>query len=109
MKRKKGLLSQDQDTIHAENGCAEMRDFCIAALMFLTGHRIEARIHACVAIARFPTQFIIRTWKALGLWSHASQALMMHLVGKGVISTWAWVLAIIGLTTEACTHTPIPA
>ena len=30
-------LSHDQDTIHAENGCAEMCDFCLAALMFLTG------------------------------------------------------------------------
>ncbi len=31
----------------------------------------------------------------LGLWLRASQALMLHLVGKCTISTWAWVLAII--------------
>ena len=48
-------------------------------------------------ITHFPTQCIIRTWKALSLQPHASEALMTHLVGKCVISTWALVLAIVQL------------
>ena len=39
-------LSHDQDTIHAERGCVEMCNFCMAALMFLSGHGIKARTHA---------------------------------------------------------------
>ena len=35
-------LSHDQDTIHAKKGCEEMCNFYMAALMFLTGHGIEA-------------------------------------------------------------------
>ncbi len=62
-----GPLSHDQDTIHAEKGCAEMRDFCISDLMFLTGHGIKAGAHACAEIAHFPSQCIFRTWKALSL------------------------------------------
>ena len=46
-------LSRDQDTIHAEKGCAELRDFCMAAIMFLTGHWIEARTHVHADIANF--------------------------------------------------------
>ena len=60
-------LSHDQDTIHAEKGCAEMCDFCMATLMFLTGHGIMARTYACVEIAHFPMRCIIRTWEAQGL------------------------------------------
>ena len=37
---------------------------------------------------------IIRTWKAHGLQPCASQALMMHFIGKRAVSAWAWVLAI---------------
>ena len=33
--------------------------------------------------------------EALGLWPHAPQALMIHLIGKCWISTWTWALAII--------------
>ena len=66
-------------TIHAEKGCAEMCDFSMAALMFLAGHGIKAKTHAHVEIAHFPTWCIIGTWKALGLWPHTSQALMMQL------------------------------
>ena len=62
--------------------------------MFLTGHGIKARTHTCEKIARFPTQCIIRTWKTLGLPPHASQFLMMHLIGKCGISAWPWVFAI---------------
>ena len=65
------ILSHDQDTIHEEKGCVEMRDFHMAALMSLTGHRIKARTHARAEIALC-----------------ASQTLMMHLVGKCAISTW---------------------
>ena len=72
-----------------------MHDFHMAALVFLRGHRIKARAHACEEIAQFPTRCIIRTWKALALLPHASQMLMMHLMGKCAISAWAWVLAII--------------
>ena len=36
------VSSHDQDTIHAEKGCVGMRDFHMAALMFLTGHGIKA-------------------------------------------------------------------
>ena len=85
--------SVGMDTIHAEKGCMEMRDFHMAGLMFLTGHEIKARTHAHVEITHFLTQCIIRTWKALGLQPHNSQAGMMHLIGKCVISIWAWVLA----------------
>ena len=81
--------------LHADNGCVEMCDFCMAALMFLRGHAIKARIHACTEIAYFLTQRIIRTWRALSLWPCAFQALKMHLIGKCAISTHAWVLAII--------------
>ena len=73
------MLSYVQDTIHAEKGCAEMHDFCMAALMFCTGHGIKAGIHACTEITLFPKKCIIRTWKALSLWPCASQAQMMHL------------------------------
>ncbi len=87
-------LSHDRDTIHAEKRCAEMHDFHMAILMFLTGHGIKARTHAHAEIAHVPTRCIIRTWKALGLWLHAHQAPMMHLNGKFAISAWAWVLDI---------------
>ena len=39
-------LSHDQNTIHAEKGCAEMRNFHMAAVMFFTGHGIKARTFA---------------------------------------------------------------
>ena len=71
----------------------EISDFRMAALMFLTGYGIKASTHA--EIAHFSTLCIIRTWKALGLWPHGSQALMMHLIGKCAISARAWVLAIL--------------
>ena len=71
-----------------------MRDFCMAALMFLIGHGIEARTHAHVEIAHFPVQCIIRIWKALSLQMCASRALMMHRIAKCAISSWVWVLAI---------------
>ncbi len=79
-----------------QKGRAEMRGFCMAALMFLTGHVIKARTHARAEIAHFRTQCNIRNWKALmiSLQPCASQALIMHLVGKYAISTWARVLAI---------------
>ncbi len=48
-------LSHDQDTIHAEKGCGEMCDICMAALMFLTGQGIKARTHAYAEIDHFPT------------------------------------------------------
>ena len=40
------VLSYGQDPIHAEKWCVEMCDFCMAALMFHTGHEIKARILA---------------------------------------------------------------
>ena len=63
-------------------------DFHTAALMFHTCHGIKARAHAHAEITQFSTWCIIRTWKALSLWPHAFQALMMHLIGKCAISTW---------------------
>ena len=45
----------------------------------------------------FPTQWTIRTWKALGLWPHAFYALMMHLISICVISAWAWLLLYLQL------------
>ena len=90
-----GALFHDQDTIRAEKRCADMHNFCMAALVFLTLHGMKARTHDYVEIAHFPTQCIIRTWKVLGLWPRVSQALVMHQVGRCAISTWAWVLAII--------------
>ena len=63
------LLSHDQDT---EKGCVKMCNFCMAALIFLTGHGIIARSHGHVLIAHFQTWCIIRTWKTLGLCPCAS-------------------------------------
>ena len=71
-----------------------MHNFHMAALMFLTGLGIPARSYALAGIMHFPTQCIIRTWKALGLWPRVFQAWMMHLIGKCMISAWAWVLAL---------------
>ena len=88
------ILSHDQDTVHAEKGCVEMHDFYMTALMLLTGHGMKAGILAHAEIAHFPTWCITRTWNALGLRPCASQALMMHLVGKCTICRRAWVLAI---------------
>ena len=56
--------------------------------------------NAHVEIAHFPTRHIIRIWKALSLQPHAPQALMMHLFGKCLISTWAWVLSFIPLSAR---------
>ena len=59
---RKKLLSHDQYTRHADKGCAEMHNFCMATLMFLTGHGIKAKTHGCAEIAHFPTRYMIRTW-----------------------------------------------
>ncbi len=91
------FLFHDQNTILAEKGCVEKCDFHMAALMFLTGHGIKARMHAHAEIAHFPTRCIIRAWEALGLQRCASQVLMMHLIWKCAISTRAWVLAILNV------------
>ena len=40
------LLSHNQDTVHAENRCVEMCNFCMVDLLFLTGHGIKAGTHA---------------------------------------------------------------
>ena len=45
-----------------------MHDLHMDVLMFLIGHGMKARTHACVGIAHFLTWCIIRTWKALGPW-----------------------------------------
>ena len=90
----KYTLPHDQDTIHAEKGGVEMCDYCIATLMFLTGHGIAARTHAHVEIGHFITRCFIRAWEAWGQRLSASQALMMHFIGKCPISKWAWFLAI---------------
>ena len=66
---------------------------------------IKAKTHTHVEIPHFPTWCIIRAWKALGLWPHASQAPMMHLIGKCSISTWAWILAISTSIRIASTNT----
>ena len=95
-------LSHDQDTIHAEKGHAEMHDIHMEALMFLAGHGIRARTHAHVRITHFPTCCAIRTWKALTLWPRASQALMMHVLGKYAISSSAWVLDISSVLYMHC-------
>ena len=73
-------------TIHAEKGCAEICNFRMAASMFLRGHGIKARTHAHGEIAHFPTWCTIGTWKALSLQPHASQGLMMRLIGKCAFS-----------------------
>ena len=61
------FLSHQQDTVHAEEGCVEIQDFCMAALMFLTSHGIKVRIHALEEITHVTTLCIIRTWKVLGM------------------------------------------
>ena len=71
-----------------------MYDFDMAALMFRTGHGIRARPHSPAEIGHFPNWCIIRAREARGRRASAFQALMMHLVGKCVISAQAWVLAI---------------
>ena len=60
----------------------------------LTGNEMKARTHANVESAHFPMRCITRTWKALRLQHRASQALVMHLVGKCAISAEAWFLGI---------------
>ena len=87
------ILFHDQDTIHAGKRRAEMQDFCMGVLMFRTGQGIKVRTHAYAEIAHFPTWCITGTWKALGLRPCASQAMVIHLVEKCVISTWTWVFA----------------
>ena len=89
------LLSHNQDTVHIEMRFAEMLDFRMAALMFLTGNGMKGRTHAHAEIAHLPTWCIIRTWEACGLWARATQALVMHLVEKCALSAWAWVFAIL--------------
>ena len=91
------VLFHDQGTMHAEKGCVEMSDFHMVAFMFLTGYGRKARTHAHEEIRHFPTRCIIQIWKALGLWTNASQTLVMHLIGKCATSTLVWVLAIIPL------------
>ena len=71
-----------------------MHDFCLTALMFLTGHVIKAGTHAYVETAHFPNWCIITTWKALTLSPCAFQVLMIHLIEECVIPAWAWDLAI---------------
>ncbi len=62
----------------AENRSAEMCNFwTIALMLFLTGNGTKARTHVHVEIAHFPTSFIIRTRKVLGLLPRASQVLMI--------------------------------
>ena len=56
---------------------------------------IIARTHVGAEIAHFRTRCIIRVWEAQGRRPRAFQILMMHLVGKCMISTWTWVLAFI--------------
>ena len=53
----KTLLSHDQDTLHAEKWCAEMRNFRMAALMCLMYpcHAIKAGAHVSVEITHFHT------------------------------------------------------
>ena len=58
-----------------------MCDFCMAALMLLTGHGIKARTHTHTEIARFPMWCINRAWEARGCRLGAFQVLMMHRVG----------------------------
>ena len=53
-------LSHDQDTTDAEKGYVEMRDFCMAALMFLSGHGIKSRTQAHAENAHFTMRCIIR-------------------------------------------------
>ena len=62
-----------------------MRDFCMGALMFFTGHGKKETTHAHVEISQLSASS-----------EHcASQALMMHLIEKSVISAWVWVFAIL--------------
>ena len=89
------IYPMTQDTVHAEKGYVEMLDFHVAALLFLTGHGIKSRTHACAEITHLPNWCTIRAWKALGLWPRSPQALPIHLIRKCAISAWAWVLAIL--------------
>ena len=67
-----------------------MHDFSMAALMFNTGHGIKAWAYAHVEITHFPNELQDQDLgSTAGCGPHAFQALMMHLVGKCVISTWA--------------------
>ena len=88
------LSSHNQDTIHAEKWCVEIHNFCMADLLFFTGHGVKARTHVHEEIIHFPAQCIIRTWNALDPRPCASQALTMRVHGKCVISAWSWLLAL---------------
>ena len=54
-----------------------------------------ARTHAHAEVAHFPMRRIIRTWGGQGCRPGAFQVLMMHKVGKCVISAWPCILAFI--------------
>ena len=64
----------------------------MAALLLVTGHGIKATTHACVEIAHFRNWCIIRMWKAVTVQPHASQALIMYVIGKYAISRHGFLL-----------------
>ncbi len=103
----------DQDTIHAEKEWVTMCEFCTADLMcliiWIIGHGIEARTLTRAEITYFPSRCITSAWKAPSQQPHASQALMIHLVGKYAILAWVWVLAIFLIRPPMATGGPVVA
>ena len=85
-------LSDDQNTIHAEKGYAEKHNFHMAAFMVFTGHGVKARTHAHAEIAHLPRRCTAGAWEAQVHRLSAFQVLMVHLVGKCAISTWAFAV-----------------
>ena len=83
------FLSHDQNTIHAERGCVEMCNFCLAGLIFLMigilGHEVKARTHTYAEIMHFPMRCIISAWEAWGRRLSVFEVMMMHQAGKCVI------------------------
>ncbi len=59
------------------------------------GYNFIVRTHAHAGITHLSMICIIRAWEAWSRRLSAFQILMMHRVGKCVISAWAWLLAFI--------------
>ena len=94
------FLSHDQDAIHTEKGCVEMMisPWCFVQVM---GKKQEPMPMQKSHIFQLGAPL---KWKPLGLLPHAFQALVMHLVGKCVISAWAWVLPIVLKLWKNCAN-----
>ena len=87
----KNVLFHDQGTIHAEKGCAELCNFYMAALMFLTGHGIKARTHTHAEITHFHTPLCYMNC-FLVMWYYTVTLSIVSLdrFGPNICGTWSY-------------------